>query len=65
MTATAKSRTVTLAKQIDALDWPRINVDLDAQGWALTGPLISPETCAALAAHYLDDTKFRSHIVMA
>lgn len=46
------------------LDLPRIAADLNAQGWALTGPLLTPETCAALAALYDDPGRFRSRVVM-
>ena len=31
------------------LDLPRIAPDLDTQGWALTGPLLTPEESRALA----------------
>ena len=48
----------------DALDFPRIAADLDAQGWALTGPLLTPRTCLALQTLYDDADRFRSRIVM-
>lgn len=47
-----------------SLDLPRIAADLNAQGWALTGSLLTPETCAALAALYDDPGRFRSRVVM-
>lgn len=47
-----------------SLDLPRIAADLNARGWALTGPLLTPETCAALAALYDAPDRFRSRIVM-
>ena len=34
------------------LDWIRIAAELDERGWALTGPLLRPETCAAIADLY-------------
>lgn len=46
------------------LDLPRIATDLDAQGWALTGPLLTPEVCLALQALYDQPDRFRSRIVM-
>jgi hypothetical protein len=52
---------VTLA----ALDWPRIEADLDVQGWALTGPALDPAACAQIAGLYEDDAPFRSRVVMA
>ncbi|WP_211844037.1 2OG-Fe(II) oxygenase [Neoroseomonas oryzicola] len=50
---------------IAALDWARIAADLDAFGCATTGPLLTPEDCAALAALYDREDGFRSRIVMA
>ncbi|MBR0655607.1 2OG-Fe(II) oxygenase [Plastoroseomonas arctica] len=50
---------------IDTLDWPRIEADLDAYGAAATGPLLSPEQCAALVALYDEPEHFRSRVVMA
>ena len=47
------------------LDWPRIAADLDTQGWALTGPLLTPGQCAEVAAYYAEDQRFRSRVVMA
>ena len=47
-----------------ALDWPRIAADLNAQGWAMTGPLLTPATCKALQALYDQPERFRSRIVM-
>jgi hypothetical protein len=48
-----------------SLDWTRIAADLDAQGWALTGPLLKPGTCAAIADLYGQEAGFRSRVVMA
>ena len=55
----------TLATRVDALPWPRLAGELDAFGCANTGPLLSPDECDLLRQLYLDDTRFRSHIVMA
>ena len=48
-----------------SLDWTRIAAELDARGWALTGPLLKPETCASVADLYPRDEGFRSRVVMA
>ena len=48
-----------------SVDWPRIAADLDAQGWALTGPLLSPGECAEIAGFQADEARFRSKVVMA
>ncbi|HEX8233098.1 MAG TPA: 2OG-Fe(II) oxygenase [Caulobacteraceae bacterium] len=50
---------------LNRLDWARIIGELDARGWALTGPLLSPETCAMVADLYEDEARFRSRVVMA
>lgn len=47
------------------LDWTRIAAELDARGWALTGPMLKPDTCAAIADLYPRDDGFRSRVVMA
>jgi len=52
------------AARIAALDWEAIASSLDAYGCAVIGPLLDPKACAALAAHYDDDGRFRSRIVM-
>ncbi|MET0311623.1 MAG: 2OG-Fe(II) oxygenase [Burkholderiaceae bacterium] len=38
---------------------------LNARGWANTGPLLSPKECVETAALYDDDARFRSRVVMA
>lgn len=48
----------------DPLDFSRIAADLDARGWALTGPLLTPRTCAALRGLYDEPDRFRSRVVM-
>jgi hypothetical protein len=54
-----------LTPRVAALDWTRIAADLDAHGCAVAGPLLGADECAALAARYDDDTRFRSRVVMA
>ncbi|HEV2512277.1 2OG-Fe(II) oxygenase [Bosea sp. (in: a-proteobacteria)] len=48
-----------------ALDWPRIESELDEHGVGLTGPLLDADACAALRALYAEPQRFRSRIVMA
>lgn len=48
-----------------ALDWPRIENELDEHGVGLTGPLLDAGACAALRALYAEPQRFRSRIVMA
>ena len=54
-----------LAAQITALDWAGIAAQLDGYGCATTGPLLTSQQCAALAASYASDALFRSRVVMA
>ena len=54
-----------LGRHGPALDWPRIAADLDGQGWAVTGPVLSPERCAELTDLYPRETGFRGKVIMA
>jgi uncharacterized protein len=54
-----------IATRVDAIDWTRISVNLDAQGCAVIDKLLTQQECAALAALYPDDSRFRSRIVMS
>jgi hypothetical protein len=51
--------------RLEAIDWPAISADLDAQGWAVMPKLLSAEECGAVAGLYQKDEGFRSKIVMA
>lgn len=42
-------------------DWRE---DLDSQGWALTGALLSPDECSALRDLFDDMSHFRNHVDM-
>jgi hypothetical protein len=55
----------TIATRLAALDWDRIQTDLDTVGCAATGPLLTPAECADLTALYPDASRFRSRVVMA
>jgi uncharacterized protein len=39
--------------------------NLDAYGWAILPKLLTPGECEAVAVMYVEDHRFRSHIVMA
>ena len=47
------------------LDWGRITANLDAEGWATTGPLLTQDERHQLIAAYEDEAAFRSTISMA
>jgi hypothetical protein len=48
-----------------ALDWPRIQAELDRRGWALTGPVLDAGDCRAIAGAYDDEARYRSRVIMA
>lgn len=53
-----------LRGRIGRLDWSGIGAALDARGYATTGPLLTPDECAALATLYGHDDGFRSRVIM-
>jgi uncharacterized protein len=59
------SAAVDIASRVDAYDWLRTSADLDAHGWALLPSLLTGIECAAAATLYADNSRFRSHVVMA
>ena len=46
-------------------DWAGIERELDAQGSAMLGGLLTPDECAAIAGLYPGDAGFRSRVVMS
>ena len=52
-------------QRLDAVDWPRVSADLDAQGWAIMPKLLSHAEADTLAGLYKQDEGFRSRVVMA
>lgn len=46
-------------------DWPAIESTLDQEGWAVLPGLLSPQSCADLAAVYDAHALFRSTVTMA
>jgi uncharacterized protein len=64
------SRHLALNRSVDAasppvIDGAAIGGSLDARGFAVIERLIEPGACAAIAAMYSEDMRFRSHIHMA
>jgi uncharacterized protein len=51
-------------ERLEGLDWQGIEAQLDDLGHALTGPLLTPEACRAIARLYDDPARFRSRIDM-
>ncbi len=65
---TTRAKTATTAQawrdRVEAADWRAVRAELDAYGCALTGPLLTPQEAAAIAALYPDDSRFRSTVNM-
>ncbi len=55
---------IPAAVEVDALDWPTIESELDAQGSAVVGPLLSTEHCRLLREAYEDESLYRKTVVM-
>ena len=51
--------------QLDKLPWDRIGADLDANGWATTGPILTAQQRQQLVDAYGEETGFRSTVAMA
>ena len=51
--------------RIDAVDWARVAVELDAQGSSVIERLLTPGECASLVSLYGSDAAFRGRVVMA
>src|SRR5258705_14014762 len=69
MSALAKAITPTAwprstAELVASIAWERVSQDLDAQGSALVGRLLSVDECQAISSLYQKDDIFRSHVVM-
>jgi len=56
---------VTPEKRVAALDWKRIESQLDERGSAVAGPLLTGAECRKLSAGYEQESAFRSRVVMA
>ena len=50
---------------LDRLDWPRLEQQLDQDGYAVIPSLLSHKACDQVSALYPRTAPFRSHVVMA
>jgi hypothetical protein len=55
----------SIAEYIASFNWDAINVELNAYGAAVIGPLLSPDECTTLINGYDNEDLFRSRVVMA
>lgn len=65
MRACARRGIVTGVKTAGSIDWARIGVDLDRDGWATIRGLLAGAEADALAALYDEERGFRSRVVMS
>lgn len=52
-------------ERISAIDWAKLLEQVDRQGWATTGPLLTAEECRILSENYDEDALYRSRVIMA
>ncbi len=52
-------------KSVAALDWERIEADLFERGYATAGKILSAEQCHELESSYVNESAFRSQVIMA
>ena len=55
---------IECSNRVNAVDWPRLAADLDAQGWAVIPKLLGEQECDSTAALYDQEGGFRSHVIM-
>ncbi|HEX4261223.1 MAG TPA: 2OG-Fe(II) oxygenase [Acetobacteraceae bacterium] len=56
---------VVADSRADAIDWPHVSAELDAQGWAVLPKLLAGAECEAVAGLYDRGEGFRSQVIMA
>jgi hypothetical protein len=56
---------MAIEERVSKLPWKRVAEELEQQGWATTGPLLTRPEREELSAHYDDNPRFRSTVVMA
>jgi hypothetical protein len=51
--------------RVDSVDWKQVQVELNAQGWAVVQKLLSLAEADFVAGLYRQEEGFRSHVIMA
>jgi len=54
----------SIAERVRSTVWEQVSQDLDSQGSAMVGRLLSPDECRAISGLYTKDEIFRSRVVM-
>ncbi|MFJ2909829.1 2OG-Fe(II) oxygenase [Streptomyces sp. NPDC087228] len=65
MTDTTPHPTGTPTGRVDTTDWTALADEVDAHGSALTGQLLTPDQCRAIAVLYDETERFRTTVDMA
>jgi uncharacterized protein len=63
--AAAATSSAAIQARIAAVDWAKVQVDLDTQGWAIVPKLLTRAESDLIAGLYDQEQGFRSHIIMA
>src|SRR5687767_2301435 len=63
--ATTDTDVAAAERRVAGYDWSALAAELDAWGAAMLPGLLTPAECDDLAALYGDESRFRSHVVMA
>jgi uncharacterized protein len=61
----APINTLPAADRVAVFDWKRVTDELDVEGAAILERLLTPAECRDMAGLYADDSRFRSHVIMA
>jgi uncharacterized protein len=61
----APINTLPAAGRVAVFDWKRVTDELDVEGAAILERLLTPAECRDMAGLYADDSRFRSHVIMA
>jgi hypothetical protein len=61
----APAQNGSVLRRVAAIDWNASCQDLDRYGWAIVKSILTAQECRLVAGLYGDDSRFRSHVVMA
>jgi len=64
-TETEQTSALDIDTRVNRYDWAGVSAHLDAYGWGMLPKLLTPSEAAGIAGLFDDDSRFRSHIVMA
>jgi len=57
--------TAAIEARVDAVDWTKVQAELDVQGWAVAPKLLTHAEADSIAGLYSQERGFRSHVIMA